>query len=117
MQNLMPCDFAGAMRQLDRTEAREGSADFVRERVYREERGAFLVACNDCALKLPRSGQTPWDVVFEDLLYLDNPGNWTKRRALFDVLLTTEAGRAWLAERATEYATQQADEAADEVGE
>ena len=112
---LMVCDEAGALRQLDRQDARDSRADEVRERVYREERTAFLVACQDCALKLPRSGSTPWDVVFEDLLYLDNPVNWAKRRALFDILLTSDRGRAWLAERATEHATQEADEAADQA--
>lgn len=115
MSALMACDEAGAMRQLDRQYSRAEAAEEARERVYREERNAFLVACNDCALKLPRSGQTPWDVLVDDLLYLDTPANWGQRRALFDILLSTDKGRDWLANRATEYATKQADEAAAEA--
>jgi hypothetical protein len=105
----MPCDELSATLQRARADAREAQAEATRQRVYTEERGAFIVACHDCALKLPHSGETPWYVVFQDLLYLDNPGSWAKRRELFNILLTTERGRAWLADRATEHAAQAAD--------
>lgn len=111
----MPCDAAGADRQLEARERIAEAALEIGERVYKEERAAFLVACNDCALKLPRSGETPWYVVFQDLLYLDNPGSWAKRRELFKILLSTGAGQDWLGDMATEYALKQADDAESEA--
>jgi hypothetical protein len=93
------------------------SADALRDIVYTDERRAFMVACGDCSLKLMRVDETPYDIVFEDLLYLDTAENWAKRRELFAILLESDKGRAWLAARAEEYAAEQADEAASEVDE
>lgn len=108
MSVVMPCDEAAAMRMLARQHAAE---DDMRERIYRDERAAFLVACQDCSLKLPRSSDTVYDRVFEDLLYLDTAENWAKRRALFDALLSSDKGRKWLADRASDHARDEADSA------
>lgn len=108
MSVVMPCDEAAAQRMLVRLRADE---DEMRERIYRDERAAFMVACQDCSLKLPRSGDTVYDRVFEDLLYLDNPANWAARRAMFDALLSSDKGRKWLADRASDHARDEADSA------
>jgi hypothetical protein len=111
MSALMPCDFLGALRQRSRDEDRDDAEQALKERVYRDERNAFLVACGDCALKLPASGDTVWHRVFDDLLALNNDVNWKARRELFDVLLASDSGRKWLADRATEHARDESDSA------
>lgn len=108
MSVVMPCDEAAALRMLARQHADE---DEMRERIYRDERNAFMAGCNECSLKLPRSGSTVYDRVFEDLLYLDNPTNWATRRAMFDALLASDQGRKWLADMATRHARDEADSA------
>lgn len=108
MSVVMPCDEAAAQRMLVRQRADE---DEMRERIYRDERNAFMAGCNECSLKLPRSGSTVYDRVFEDLLYLDNPANWEARRALFNALLSAPLGRQWLADMGERHARDEADSA------
>lgn len=111
MNAFMPCDNRAALAQRDRADARDDHDEAQRERIYRDERMAFITACNDCALKLPRSGTSLWDRLVDDLLYLDKPENWEKRRAMFNALLSCAEGRQWLADRASDHARDEADSA------
>lgn len=111
MSAVMPCDNLGAMAQRQRQDAKEASDEAMRQQIHHDERAAFMVACQDCSLKLPRSGDTVYDRVFEDLLYLDTAENWAARRALFDALLTSDKGRKWLADMAQRHARDEADSA------
>lgn len=117
MQNEMPCDFLGAERQAMSQERRDDAAREAADRTYINERSAFLAAVGNCSLKLPRSGQTLWDCIFDNLLYLDQPEIWELRRAMFDALKSSPAGALWLENMAEFHARKEADEAETEYEE